>query len=239
MDIYNAIEYELKFFQKLKETMEKVPHRIIKIDELLQDQVADIKTICERIALLIEDMIETAEGVRISIPLDIIENEYKKYNNGGNGGREYILNVAKEIERRLLSASKDNLFCKTFVDRGSLKAIRQYVLLNAKLSGTQYVIQNDLIAIYNRIVYLLETYVTSESYVAIWDFSKGQPPTVKDLVDELSLLADHLLMQAMKNARVGGFSNAQCRESARLWDWNDILSKCLTLKTIIYDSSRF
>ena len=214
-DIYNAIEYEFKFFPRLKETIEQHPNEIIKIDKFSKDR--DKKTACEKIALLIANIIESAEGVHIPIPLDIIENENIK-----NAGEEYVLNIVKEIEMRLLSACKENLFCKTFVDRGNIKAIKQYVLLNTKQSGNKYIIQNNLTAVYNRVIDLLESYVTSESYVTTWDYRIGQPPTVKDLVDDLSLLADYLLAQAMEKADTDNLSNAQRRESARLWCWEDI-----------------
>ena len=163
----------------------------------------------------IEYIINQSEGITVPVSTKILRDA----RNHRVHCESYVFTVIKDLQAAILANGQNNLFCKTFIERDNVEAIRKYILLNVQLNEDQYTIQNNLTAVYHHIANTLTENIDR------WDYQKGDPPTAKDLLHELSSLASYLLKHAIAS---GEDSNA--REAARLWRWEDIPEEMQTNK---------
>lgn len=218
-NIYSSIQTSSFSFRLFPNAVEKMKTNYIRkgscfeIDKQLEKSDVNYGAISE----VIKSIINQSEGVDVPISTEILSAVKKD----GAQGEDYVLEVIDTLEVEILAACKKNIFCKTFVDKDDVEAIQKYILLNVQFNDNKYIIQNNLISVYHHISDTLRAYIHFNS----WDYQKGEPPTTKDLLHELSSLASYLLNHAIES-----HYNSNPREAARLWRWEDIPEEMQTNK---------
>lgn len=211
----DALNYDLALFSDLEEDVKT--HSQKGITQKIKKELKAKDCNYDDLKYCMSKIIQASEGVNVPILDTVLEEVKKRFKEADEETDKYILEVAESIEKKILTACENNLFCKTFKEKGNISAIRKYVLLNTRLDGKKYVIQDDLVAVYNHIIDILDKRVTDEDFLKNWNYDEGHPPSSKDLVNTLSLLSHYLLMRAIKGKKEG-----KSEVSARLWKWEDI-----------------
>ena len=207
-----ASDYNFRLFPAVVEKMKTNYIRkgpCLEIDKQLEKPNVNYPLIGE----LIQSIINQSEGVSVPISEGILSAVKKQKAQG----EFYVLEVINTLEEEILAACEKNIFCKTFIEKDDVEAIRKYILLNAQLNGNEYTIQNNLVSVYYHISDTLKAHIYSDG----WDYQKGDPPTTKDLLRELSSFASYLLKRAMES---------HDRDAARLWRWEDVPKEMQTNK---------
>ena len=206
--------FSFRLFPKVAETI-KTNRNQKGICEEIDKQLEKSDINYDLIRKRIEYIINQSEGITVPVSTKILRDA----RNHRVHCESYVFTVIKDLQAAILANGQNNLFCKTFTERDNVEAIRKYILLNVQLNEDRYTIQNNLTAVYHHIANTLTENIDR------WDYQKGDPPTAKDLLHELSSLANYLLKHAIAS---GEDSNA--REAARLWRWEDIPEEMQTNK---------